>query len=444
MASAARRRARRTATALSALALTATLAACSGSGSDEDEPTPSTPADSAAPVTGGAAPAAVALTEAALPDGVTIGLVASLTSAPGEGSQWRAPAEGAQVAAYRFQQAGADVRVIAADDRGTSAGATRAVQSLIDQGVAGIVVASSGDHLDDALAAAAVAQVPVLLPYDVADTADLPVGVWLTGPDAAAESAALTAAIESVGGQKPLLVDAGGPEVAGTLDKKVNFASGQRDRALVGRVERARAAGTGVVVVSGPASVQALAVRALQGAGIDLPVVLTPDALSPVLATDLVAEGGSLASDLITVGTDTGDSSALRGNDRGKSLAAYFVALAGAAGDTEVTDFFDGRSFATAALDADTRSHDAVVALVRAVGVAGSTDAGAVTAALSSMSLSAEDGLVGPPLDFSDQAALAESDVVPLRATPQDPGVRPSLAKPEPRLYWFPVPQSRP
>ena len=63
------------------------------------------------------------------PRAVSIGVVVSLTSAPGEGAQWNEAAEGARVAAYRYGLGDVDVSIVPRDDQGTAEGADAAVRS---------------------------------------------------------------------------------------------------------------------------------------------------------------------------------------------------------------------------------------------------------------------------------------------------------------------------
>ncbi len=411
------------------------LTACSGGDEPDDEPAGS----SAQP----APPVAVPIAAEGLPEGVTIGVVVSLTSPEDPGDQWSRAAEGAEVAAYRLGLGGTPVDVVAVNDAGTTDGAAAAVEDLAGRGVSGIVVATSGPHVSGAVDAADAAGVPLLLPY--AADPDLPAdgAAWLTGPTRPAIDEALVAALRVGEVSKPALVDAGGGEPAGLtpVDRRA-LAEGAPDQAVT-RLARdlatlAADAAVDSVVVTGPAAQQAVVVRALQGAAVPLPVYLTPDALSPVLAADLVGSDGSLSSELVTVGPATGDAAALAPGAAGDALSAYFAGLRAAAADPGVEDFFDGRPFAEVAADADTRSHDAVVALVRAAAEAGSADPADVAAALDGLALDRADGLAGAGLDFSGQAALPADEVVTLEATPQDPGLRPApVAGEAPRLHWF-------
>ena len=413
---------------LAASAVLVTTSACSGS---------EEPAETGRPVS----PPAVELSPEGAPESMSIGVVVSLTSAPGEGSQWNEAAEGAQVAAYRYGLGDVDVTIVPRDDRGTAKGADQAVRSLADEGVSGIVLATEGKHLARALDAASETGVPVLLPYED-NASGLPEGAWTTGADAGQLSATLTAALESAGVDRPVVVDAGGGPVDVDEASTLSLRPGGDAAALATRIVRLSrsAARADSVVVSGPAEAQAQMIQALQERNVELPVFLTDDAVSPVFATALDESGASLSVPLTTAGLDTDDVAALAPGTEGAAVSAYLAALRVTAEDGDVTDFFDEEDFETVAGEADVRSHDAVVALVTAAAAAGSADPAAVRDALAGLTPDQGDGLAGPALDFSSSAAVPSDSVVPLQATTQDPGLRPVDLAGAPRLYWFESP----
>lgn len=425
------RRGGRATALLGVLLLTVGVGGCSGSGSDE--------VASSEPAT----PAAVALAPSDAPRDISIGVVVSLGSDPGQGSQWSAAAEAAEVAAYRFGMGDVDVRIVPENDGGTSTGATKAVDTLVDDGVSGIVLATAGSHLTAALDAASEAGVPALLPYDTS-IADLPQQTWRTGPSREQVASALADGLESSGATSPFLVDAGGGGLPGLSPAAAApFGPGGDPARLARRVDRERrgAAGVDSVVVSGPVELQARVVTALQARDVDLPVFLTGDALSPAFGPALAEAGGSLAAPLTSAGVVTDDVVALEQGERGSAVSAYLAGVRAAAQDAEVTDFFDDRPFGDVARTVDARSHDAVVALVAAATEAGSPDPADVAEALGSMTLDHGDGLAGPALDFRQSQAVAAPSVVPLQATTQDPGLRPVTGTTQtPRLYWFQLP----
>jgi hypothetical protein len=423
---------RRRSRVLLGVAASAVLVTTSACTSSEDSPS-----ETGQPVS----PPAVELAPEGVPDDVSIGVVVSLTSAPGEGAQWNEAAEGARVAAYRYGLGDVDVTLVPRDDRGTADGADAAVRELAEEGVSGIVMATEGKHVTGALDAASELGVPVLLPY--ADSlSGLPEGVWTTGADAAQVSTTLSAALEPAGVSRPAVVDAGGAPVdldeAGTLTLR----PGGDATGLANRIRNlARsAARADSVVVTGPAALQAQMVQALQERNIALPVFLTGDAVSPAFAQALDETGASLSAPLTTAGLDTDDVAALAPGTEGAAVSAYLAALRVTAEDGGVTDFFDDEKFETVAGAADARSHDAVVALVTAAAAAGSAEPAEVRDTLAGLTPDASDGLAGPALDFSSPAAVSSDAVVSLQATTQDPGLRPIDLAGAPRLYWFESP----
>ena len=384
----------------------------------------------------------VSLSLRGAPKQIDIGVVVTLTSEPGQGADWSTAAEGAGVAGYRYREGGLDVRIVPVNDEGTSDGAAAAVRRLVAKKVAGIVLATEGSHLSGALDAAGSTGVPVLLPYST-DTSDLGDDAWLTGPDNEQVGEAMGTALDEQSVDRPLLVDAGGGTPDGLVTtRRITFDPVGDPANLARRVQRLTDKGPQVdgVVVSGPTEVQAELVAGLQGRDLGIPVLLTPQALSPRFAPDLDEAGGSLAADLTTVGIENGDTAALQPGARGVTASAFLAALRSAAEDRDLTDFFDDQPFRTVAADADTRSHDAVVALVHASAAAGSTQPDEVAAALTGLRLTSEDGLGGPDLAFDEQhTALGATQVVTLTSTPQGVGLRPGDGS-TPQLSWFSSP----
>ncbi|MBE7324221.1 ABC transporter substrate-binding protein [Nocardioides sp. Y6] len=409
--------------ALAALALVAS--ACS-----ED----TSPSDKADPVGG----VPVEITDSTPEDPVRIGVVVTLRSEDGLGEGLLSAAAGAQVAESRLELGGGEVMLEVADDRGTAEGARAAISDLVGQDVSGIVVATTGDHLTAALRAASDAGTPVVAPYLRDPSLDLP-GVWATGPDDPTIAERLQETLDADGLLRPFVVTGDGVAVdvdaaaSGSLD-----ATGPKELARqVAR--RARSGGVDSVVVGASAPNQAAFVAALQGADTDVPVHLTPEALSPEFASALVEAGGTTMGDMATVGTDATDATSLGQGDRAEAVAAYFAALRLLAGDPEAKDLFGSAPFAQEADGADIASHDAVVGLVVAAAEADSVDPAAVKDALAGLQLTRAQGLAGPPLDFTDASALDREEVVVLRSSGQDPGVRP-VSSGDPVLRWFAVP----
>ena len=411
---------------------------------------------------GDPAPASVpvALPGVDVPGGTTVGVVLTLGDA--EGSQWSEAAQGALVAERRLALGGTGVSVVAENDGGTDAGARDAVASLVEQGASGIVVATSGPHAAGAVAAAAEAGVPVVLPYASADDLGTDLGdARSTAPTAVQRGAALAVALGDA--SSVLLVDAGGGSPQGV--EVAQIATVARDADLTASAaEIARLTGvvpptsteeagsgeaaTGetapapvetpadAVVVSGPAARQGAVVAALQAADVSVPLVLTADATSPAFAEALVAAGGSSAGSMVTVGAETDDAVALRSDAAGRSMSAFLGGVRVLAQDGDATNLTGDLPFSAVADAADSRSHDAVLALVRAVSTAGSREGEATRTSLSTLELGPGDGVAGPVLDLTRPEAL-DGEVVPLHASAQSLGLRPAPADGAAPVVWF-------
>lgn len=416
--------ARRVSVCALAAAGVALVAGCGSSGHDGHDPAPQ------------AAPAA--LHAAGAPDGLHVGVVVTLTSAPGQGSDWSRASEGAQVAAFRYGLGGTKVTVTAVNDKGTAAGARAAVSQLVDDHVSGIVFATAGSHVEAGLAAAQSAGLPSVLPYPT--DVSLPDDAWSIAPDDQQVGAGLAKELSGLGANDPLLIDAGGPVPTG-LDTPhtLHYRSGTGVNRLANKVVKLhRRDGVDALVIAGDAVSEATITAAIQGTGTDLPTLLTPAALSPNFAIALASADGSLDAPFDSVGVPSPDTTAMTEGTAGDAASAYLAAVRTAANSPTLQDYFDGQPFASVAAEADQGSHDAVIALVSAAAKAKSDDPSKVLAALRNLSLTPADGLAGPPLDFRHQQAMGDRDVVPLQSTAQNPGLLPATN--QPHLFWFAAP----
>lgn len=387
-----------------------------------------------------AQPVALAVPDA--PAEVKLGVLVTLASRPGEGSEWKYAAEGAQVAAQRLSMGGVKVQLETVDDKGSEAGARRAVEQLAELGVSGIVAASQGSHLSGAVKAAQDAGLPLLLPYET-DPELLGKLVWATGPQESAIGKALQKSLSTDQLKRTLLIDVGGGTPTGVQPAgKISFSPGDDAKKLIKEVT-ARTDGKNKIdsiLISGPAAQQAAVVQALQGADLTPSILLTPDATSPAFTEALVEAGGSLSTSLASVGPNADDAAALGSDDAGKAMSAFLSATRLQAGDPEQTTLLGDQPFSAVAASADARSHDAVIALTygaAALAAGTSTDP---MGAMASLQLDHSHGLAGPALDFSRSAALAPDAVIALRSSDQDLGLRPRTDEAAPRLIWFAAP----
>ncbi|WIB13590.1 ABC transporter substrate-binding protein [Curtobacterium sp. MCPF17_052] len=405
-----------------------------------------TPAAEAVPAT-----VPVPIRVAHVPDGTKIGVVVTLGY--GEGSEWDEAAQGALVAAKRLTLGGTDVELVTRNDGGSASGAKRAVEQLVDSGVAGIVVASSGAHVSGALDAASDAGVPVVLPY--ADGGD---GSWSTAPSRASVSAAMQRAIRGADspaargpgrrcsvrypvrprdgrrrrGRRRCARDDRSPADRCCPDDHRNVGCARRHDGHRGHEARLRCGrGERSGGTAGGRSSRRCSPRTSPSRSCS-----PPDATSPAFGTALAAANGSLSGTFVSTGVATDDARALTSDAQGRSMSAFLGGVRVLSDDAEAQNLTADQPFSAVAWAADSRSHDAVVALVRAVGAARSDEPSAVADALSTLRLDASDGLAGPALDFRQQQAL-RADATVLAASSQTLGLRPATTEQTASLVWF-------
>ncbi|GAA4114173.1 ABC transporter substrate-binding protein [Enteractinococcus coprophilus] len=399
----------------------------------------------------------IALSEVAPPENAKIGVVLTLGSEGIDGSQWHQAAQGAVVAQERVRLGGNDVELVTEDDLGTASGGVDAVDSLINQGVSGIIYASSGEHVSDGLEAASAAGVPVILPYET-----VPQGVehvWSLAP--AAQDTVDVLAAEVAEYERPVHINAGtelpeGVDVsdAVTFTVDTNVDDFAKDIALrTGANPYGNGAYTGggedeqepapvvqnpadAVVVSGSAAMQARVVFALQTGNVSVPILLTDHALSPRFEQTLLDLGGTVSSNLRTIGVPADDGVALGTSGQSRAMSAFLSANRQFAGDESITNLTGDTPLAETAAVADTRGHDAVLAFAEALDTAGGTDPADVAKALGGLHLVAGHGIAGPALDFT-QAHAVEARPTVLNASSQRLGLRPTHDEVSDALVWI-------
>jgi methylmalonyl-CoA mutase cobalamin-binding subunit len=403
------------------------LASALMAGCTPEEDTPVLPAPVPPPAVAGETDDATAALD------ISIGLV--MPSIHGPGSAYHTAAEGARVARYRFERGGANVDLVVAMETGTEQSVSDALKTLMGKDVAAIVAASAGPHLRAALANTPVDQA-VILPYDT--PTGISDGIWTTGASPQNIAARLTEAMQSSGVARPYLVSRSGYELPG-INAVVTGTATTPTELAADIVAQADAGTVDSVVITAAGAEQAAIVAALQPllGTRQLPLFLSSEAVTPVFATDL-ATAGATAATLITAGVSNQDAIALTDGPDGEFAAAFFTAAQLAAADANCLNTYADAPFSESAYWADLSSHDAVVSVVRAVEAAGSADPTQVRQALAALSIDSAAGLAGPRLDFTNPAALAETDVVVMRSSTSDPGLRPlATGDGQTRIFWL-------
>lgn len=389
-------RVRRTAlTALSVTALGVTALAGGACSSNSKDST-------AEPPKGGAVVSAEP--QLAIKTSVTNGKVGMILSSSGPGADLRDLASGAYLAAFRLngvKAGGQNVELVVADDNGTPDGATTAVTSLVGQGVVGIVYASTGEQLLAGAATAAQAGVAVVYPYaDDPRIVEQGATSYVAAPTIAQAAAELATHATKTNLSKVALVRQAG--AYGDAGKAALILAGMTfvsDTPITGSDPVPGKA----IVAGGP---DAVVVWTESG-----PALATADALSragfggAVLFGNRVAVpafGQTLAASLAPA---VGDGALSAGSWAGPDLPtgaadAFFLAKQQAVSSGAV---------AADMAVADYRSHDAVLALVKAAEAG--TNRASVLETIKSVSTGGLAGAVGAPVDFSDQLAFPDNSV---------------------------------
>ena len=328
-----------------------------------------------------------------------------------EGSEWVLPAQGAAVAAHRLDLGKTPVQLTVANDKGTPDGARDAVEKLKSEGI------------------------PVIEVYDSVDTGR---GVWSLAPTPEQLSQAYMQASQPSTQSiviAPKDTELKIPQVAAkhAYDRDTDV------RELAQDVKKeSQSYGTSAnIFVSGSAIRQAKIVKELQYAGVTAQILLSPQAVSPIFARTLVAEGGTVSANLTTVGYNMSDSLALQSDDPGRGLAAFLEAVRVMGQDSSYMTLQDDQAFKSAAPYADARSHNAVLAFAYAIDKVHERKPEAVTRVLESMRLDAAQAIAGDALDFTHENPTT-APVQTLHATEQSLGLRPEPSNDqEPRIVWF-------
>ena len=191
-----------------------------------------------------------------------------------EGSEWVLPAQGAAVAAHRLDLGKTPVQLTVANDKGTSDGARDAVEKLKSEGVQGIIISSSGEHIKGATSAARESSIPVIEVYDSVDTGR---GVWSLAPNPEQLSQAYVQASQPSTQSiviAPKDTEVKIPQVAAkhSYDRDTDV----RELAQDVKKESQSYGASANIFVSGSAIRQAKIVKELQCAGVTAQILLSP------------------------------------------------------------------------------------------------------------------------------------------------------------------------
>lgn len=365
--------------------------------------------------------------------GSSIGMILTIGNEAAEGSQWNQAASGAQVASERFARGGADIKLVTEDDKGTDDGAKQAVQALAEKNVSGIIVATSGPHVQAAIDAASTLKIPVILPYSqaVGDS-------WSLQPSSSAVTDKVRSATSKT--SRVIRLDQQGFVGIDTPAENTITVTAETDTNQLAQnlaKQTKDAAKSYAIVINADAYLQGRLMHSIQSNAVNAQVYLSFEATSPAFSQALMKDQQVSTIDAQSPGIATGDSVALRPDGQGRSMSAYLQTVKILSDSDQGTNALGDQKFKDVAGAADSRAHDAFVALVRAMEKADSQDSQKVHDAMSTMTLSASDGITGPAYNFAQQQVPQESSTTMLSATIGDIEMRGSATDTTPIVVWF-------
>lgn len=409
---------------ISLLLTVALLGCCALTGCSSDEPSFGDPLPPN--------PVRLDSTPAIQTTGLTIGILMGPHHGPG--SEYRGPAHGAQVAAYRFAQGGLTINFKVVVDNGTSQGALTSMQELIDSKVEGIIVAGEGPHLTEALLLAERTKTPTLLPFDYINSVSAP--VYHLGPDRASLATAMEMLTIRTEMADPVVITQDGYAVLDNWEQDIAFTGDpkQTAQAVVASINDRTADS---VIIQASATNQATIVNEIQGlTGFQqFPILLTPQALTSSFSHN-VGLAADLKGVLVTAGQRTQDNLALQSGDQAEAISTFLQALRMTV-DSHQPGLLGEEGSTQALIESDVRAHDAVVVLVRAAEQARADKKLTLASALENLALTTDDGIVCDTLDFTTQNMLYPRFVTPLYASSQDTGLRPLPQGQTTPLAWL-------
>lgn len=404
-----------------------------------------------------------------VPAQTKVGVIVTTGSGSAEASDWAQAADGAVVARERLALGGSEVELVVENDKGTANGSEDAMTALVEQGVVGVVYASSGNHIGAGIEIASEHGLAVVLPFEQVPESSK--GVWTLAPKSADLEEQFARVLARY--ERPLHVNAGRglPENVKIVDELVyrsgsgpeglamqaaeltgsnplahgGYAGGtdvEEDGAEEADAKPAQQERVDAIVLSGPALLQANITGELQARNVTVPILLTPAATSPNFETMLALNGAAVSPTLRTIGYDWDDAVALGNDGRGRSSSAFLAAIRLLSADGKTMNLTEDATFAEVSGAADGRAHDAVLALARAAADAGSTEPARVSAALAGLTLVAGDSITGPEMDFASPQVVS-AKAVELYATGQQLGLRPESEKSTDVLVWFTEPAAQ-
>ncbi|MBV7363083.1 ABC transporter substrate-binding protein [Actinomycetaceae bacterium TAE3-ERU4] len=358
------------------------------------------------------------------PATVELGVIVSYTEDAAEGAGWNLLGEGANVARWRIGLSGKTVNLRVVSDKGTNKGAEAAVAKLKADGVSGIVALTRGAHAQDLAQATSKAGIPTIFPY-ASPFPNSPKDVWTMGPSVDEINSLVARGMLTFKCDNPVVVRKEGASSLGVKGANVSYAAGGESQAAQQVTQILSGTKSGCVVASADSQSLANLVSALRGQGVNEGIIASADAVNPLFAKTL-AKDASSTGQLLAIAKPSVEMTSLQRDSQGIVAGVYKQATMLMSRDGDLKSLDGTTPFAQVASEADSSSHDAVVALVTAVARAGSADSQKVAQTLKAMKLESKDNIVDGPLDFVNSGIVNWSNRALVHATSSNE-----------KLFWF-------
>lgn len=334
-----------------------------------------------------------------IPADLSVGVVVSYTEDPSEGRGWDLAGEGAQVAAWRLEQGGKKVNLPVASDQGSEDGSVKAIEELKAQGATAIVALTSGAHTDTLAQAAFDADLPIVFPYQV-PKAEAPAGAWYAMPSEQGLKELISDRIAALGCESPIIFKGTQPQFDGIKGTEITIGAEGVEKSVEELVKHLGEKTTENCIILDTDPVQsAQIIQGLHGLNITVATIGGPALVNP-LFTQTLGDNAEVLNNVYAVGTPSAMGISMTPGSHGARAAVFERAVAIMSQDPELASVTGDDFFQNRADFADTASHDALLAIVKAIAIAGSSDASDISEAMGSVSLEPNDGFASEHVAF--------------------------------------------
>lgn len=334
-----------------------------------------------------------------IPADLSVGVVVSYTEDAFEGRGWDLAGEGARVAAWRLDQGGKEVKLPVVSDQGSAEGSVKAIEDLKSQGVTAALALTSGTHAEALAEAAAEANLPIIFPYQVPKTKS-DATAWYAMPTEQELNQLVSGHIAGLGCENPVVFEGAKTQFEGLEGTKISVGADGVEKPLEDLVKVLEDSDVkNCIVLDTDPVVSAHLVQGIHGLNLNLATIGGPALVNPLFAQTL-GDNAEVLKNVYAVGAPSAIGVSMTPGSEGARAAVFERAVSIMAQDPELASVTADEFFQERAGFADTVSHDALLALVKAVAIADSDDAADISEAMGAVTIEENDGFASEQLAF--------------------------------------------